>query len=1173
MKQKLLLVLIFFCFFTANAQWTPLQTGINDNLTGIVFYDENGMVSGEHGLYYTTTGGASPASWTRFEITNDNEAATLYNSTKFNHCIGSPGIIGSSGAVYACGRNMVTGRAVIMWVNLPSMNYFIHEIDLPNSTLYRIASLGDTYATGNNGLLAKIGFSQTIEIIPTGITDDLYAMSGTINDARIGAANKMFKLMSFNGINMAFTAIPTPGITHQDVEFTGSVRASSVGNHYATVENDGNVNVNSNYHYGPLHGNALTVRSGYQFIATDHGIFRTRNPATVLEFQPSGGTSAFTEIWSQHNSAPIYACGGNGIIFKTSNLGGGTQPYAGMTITGGCLNGITNFKSFYPGVAGSAWLLNGVPFGNTANFDHVFTAPGTYEITLTVTNGTDTNTNTQSLTITPYPNVTLPVTVSDAILCKSEPLVIEIGNSEPNVHYVLKKQGDTGARHHGISAAGNGGLLVFTSNELTESGTYYLQAEHVTSHCSLPFPDVFTVQVEQTAAIFHSGRINAEVGESVPFYGHPVEADTFAYGFSNNAVATTPNQVHTEATFATVGPVTSTYTVTSPNGCVDVRSKNLPTIHETPDSDGCFLLRNDSRDPQWPGYYNKDIWQMTPVRGGFLICGTYMDEIFDSRHGQTFGLPGKKGGYLAKYDLNGAIKWIVYTTATPGLLLENDNAFLYTAEDSHGNIYASGMARDNTSVILHDNTGKETPLSGYLNNFLVKLSPEGELIWRMESMSNGFQRLAIDTDDNVIASMIYSGQWQSLYLNGTLSHEENLQQYSYYLNYGITKFSPEGAFIWDKKIFLNAANLREISDMGVDGNNNVYAAMAFDGNARIYGSGVDDFTDIQGIPGQYGAKLGLLKLNTGGNLVWTMRSRTQVEFHDTTFAHRMLVEPDGTLYITGENDCGINYFETPEIHLFENVDGSVTSTTGGPYFVARVSADGICNWVRGSRNNSVGFGHTLLKSGNELYVVGQVSENGGDGTMGSTLDSTDGINATTHISGYAYFIAVYDLDGNVKRIMLNGDGTNEVNFEQFPGFFKADNGQLYLAKNLWAYNGTNHIAEFGMTAPLNGREGVISRFNPDCAIIAYDSQLGMDEANLSEISLAPNPTNGHFAIQLNKTLPSVAIEISDITGKQIFSERYTNVSQINAEVVGQRGIYFVKVVAGEKVKWLKLINN
>ena len=58
MKSIPLSILVFFLSLQMSfSQWEIINTGINDDFTGTVFLDNNGLLAGHNGLYYTSNYG------------------------------------------------------------------------------------------------------------------------------------------------------------------------------------------------------------------------------------------------------------------------------------------------------------------------------------------------------------------------------------------------------------------------------------------------------------------------------------------------------------------------------------------------------------------------------------------------------------------------------------------------------------------------------------------------------------------------------------------------------------------------------------------------------------------------------------------------------------------------------------------------------------------------------------------------------------------------------------------------------------------------------------------------------------------------------------------------------------------------------------------------------------
>ena len=451
----------------------------------------------------------------------------------------------------------------------------------------------------------------------------------------------------------------------------------------------------------------------------------------------------------------------------------------------------------------------------------------------------------------------------------------------------------------------------------------------------------------------------------------------------------------------------------------------------------------------------------------------------------------------------------------------------------------------------------------------------------MQNYVFGFVKLAIDHQNNVTALSEFVTNYVSpqLYFNGvagqligqqtTPMDEEATNE--------IIKISPQGTVIWDTKVRLESANIREFYDLGFDSTNNIYISMGYDIYARIYRPGNNSSQIIYG-DGAYGGKIGIVKLNTNGQIVWLTQSgtvNTESNPNDGNRLYAMIVEDNGTIYFTGSNATGLNWNAPLNYtYVFYNTNGTNVQTQQGPYFVAKINSNGICQWIRGAGHTYYGFGHQLAKSGNEIFVVGQFSNNSGNYCSGN-FDSTNGNNYNLTINKFDYFVSVYDESGNLKRLFVNNEDTNVNNFDGFTGFFKGTGDYFYLAKNLGYTSSSQVYHDFGMTTPnLNGIDGIIVRFTESCGILRYDATLGNNDFSNSlfdDLSVVPNPTTGEFSIKLHNAFNNIVMVVTDIMGKVVSEEKFNNLTEIRSNITGETGLYFVRLKSAEGEKCFKLI--
>ena len=90
--------------------------------------------------------------------------------------------------------------------------------------------------------------------------------------------------------------------------------------------------------------------------------------------------------------------------------------------------------------------------------------------------------------------------------------------------------------------------------------------------------------------------------------------------------------------------------------------------------------------------------------------------------------------------------------------------------------------------------------------------------------------------------------------------------------------------------------------------------------------------------------------------------------------------------------------------------------------------------------------------------------------------------------------------------------------------------------------------------------------------ICTDPSAGIDEKNNPiDFKIYPNPSNGTFAIEFEKTMDEVSLEITDMSGRVVLSKTYNNQFEINIDLKEQAGMYVLKIQNKTEVSLYKLM--
>ena len=132
-------------------------------------------------------------------------------------------------------------------------------------------------------------------------------------------------------------------------------------------------------------------------------------------------------------------------------------------------------------------------------------------------------------------------------------------------------------------------------------------------------------------------------------------------------------------------------------------------------------------------------------------------------------------------------------------------------------------------------------------------------------------------------------------------------------------------------------------------------------------------------------------------------------------------------------------------------------------------------------------------------------------------------------------------------------------------------GQImeYFAYSI-SLNATGNILGVGMPNHITD----LNQGKKDkCRVFRNDSVLNVEDRSQLDFALYPNPTNGNFTVDLGKEYSDINIQIYNILGQLISSEKYTSAKTIEQEITGAAGVYFVKVNSSEGAQILRILKQ
>jgi hypothetical protein len=1083
----------------AQNDWAIKSTNINDNLKDVRFFGNYGVLIGNHGIYYNTTGIDNPGGWKKYIIKTSATDSARLSATKFVQLA----CTGQSAIFFAVGNDTVANKAVLFRLDLRDSSYTFPFIGNAGSQLNSITAVNYYYssgymvAVGNHGLIVSYAMSSnTVTQTVFHAYADLqliYSRSRYNGHAAIIANDSI----AFGTAATNFVADFNQIIGHHVNDAFGDDNNSSVCLLDSQAMYNGNFSINfhseSNLFYKPsnlrFHSISPGVAGSLKYVATDKGIYRIYSNS-ILEYQPGSQGLPVNKIWFNQYAAfdTGYAVGANGLLLKTVNLGGPVKPYAQLTSAiGGCVNEYYSLTAQTSTTNSCKWYLDGTflqDYCGTAPY--LPTAAGDHELKYIVTN-TDglSDTSIKIIHITVKPQINLPFVVSDTILCKSEPIQVTISNTQNGHQYTLIKA-STGTSFGTVP--GNGGQAVLSSNYLSDSGYYFIRATNIASGCSADFTNKTYIKVEKTKSRFSADKINVCIGEKFNLFNNCTDAATFEWTLQQDPNTSTSTAANPQAIYyASAGQKTLTLISTSPFGCKDTATTDVVLVYTKPaPPDKCYVVNvRDSEYFYTPTSYPAVGLPTLLHDNGYILAGYGNRALVKSRYGNNRKLANPMSAYLAKYSEDGALKWMHY--------IDTLGNFTGSETDAQGYIYVIGYC--NTRSWYHLNNGDSMQMamtngdilpsySSSTNGFIVKLDSTGRYLWHAvfddHSVNTSFpvqgglpNRVIVKNGDIFVTgtflanlSYVRADSTEKMYSLVNSSYPRDNQ------NKFLVKLKPDGYLAWKSYGHYNAVNPVEPADIAAGLNGDILLACDYEYAVKFYDN---DSTMIVNETAEVGNfRSILIRMNSTGHLVWKVKIEHPIGTgnYDTRFNH-IATDNTGSAYVTGEL---FNFgLLVPLLVTNANSTVSVTDTLSG-FAMIKFDANGQYRWSVGAKRPYYGSGKTLVYKNGQLYAAGVVGNNG-QALSSFNFTSTNGVNYTGSFFESEFFIVNYDTAGIFKSIGKSGDNNGG---HMNPAGLVLDSANNYIITGLGdRYNGgdTNYVV-FNQPLQLNEIDVFFAKISP-----------------------------------------------------------------------------------------------
>lgn len=556
--------------------------------------------------------------------------------------------------------------------------------------------------------------------------------------------------------------------------------------------------------------------------------------------------------------------------------------------------------------------------------------------------------------------------------------------------------------------------------------------------------------------------------------------------------------------------------------------------------------------------HDQGVWSratVTDADGNFYVTGLFHATVdFDlSPTGSSplvyqGGTPndgeGESDVYVAKYNPNAELIWakrLIEPTFT-GMNEERASAMII---DENNNLFLTGF----------------TNTRGF---FVSKWDNDGNEIWT---------KYFDDTADNPVTTFAVRKKGSSILISGsffdTLDFDPSAggtAELTSINNDGfLLSLSDDGDFEWVKQFRCNGGVI--ITGLEVDATDNIFLSGIFLGSVDLNPDPTaSTIITSQSVSTAAISSAFLAKYNSSGELLWNrhLRGSSVTDFF-MTFIKK---DSQDNIIVTGSFKGVTTFLPT-----------STSMNTGSFYscFLAKYSNDGTLLWTKNFGNptgNQGGFfpssfcANVLTDNCNNIYVSGEF---GGNCDFNPSADENILSTPNNLINA---FVAAYNPSGDHEWSMSVG-GLGNVTFVEFNGYLPIalDNNNDLIFTGSFRQQLDLDPSPAG-TALVNSNST-----NPNIAgvfIAKYDNPINVctlsnNDFEEKKFTVYPNPSNGLVSISVKGIEESAVVNVYDISGKRLLSEKINN--ELTTLDLGNfvKGIYIIELNNGNKNSHQKLI--
>ena len=424
----------------------------------------------------------------------------------------------------------------------------------------------------------------------------------------------------------------------------------------------------------------------------------------------------------------------------------------------------------------------------------------------------------------------------------------------------------------------------------------------------------------------------------------------------------------------------------------------------------------------------------------------------------------------------------------------------YIKQTTDGGYIIGGTSASNIS-------GQKTQNSkGSADYWILKLDALGNIVWQ-KTIGGSSPDVLASIEQTTDGGYILGGESESNISGDKTEHRigyiENV--YQGYSDYWVVKINSIGDIEWQNTIG---------GDNGDFGGNTIQTQ---DGGYIVTGTSYSAISGDKSENNMGSRDYWVVKLDSTGVIEW----ENTIGGDDKDECYAVIESADGGYVIGGRS--------------WSSISGDKTEALSNPNFsgwVLKLNGQGNIVW-----QNTIG--------GDVAETLASISQTIDGGYILALYSNSGVFGDKTEISRGAtdYWIVKIDANGTVLWDKTIGGSANDV----LTDVIQTSDGGYMLA---------------GLSqSPISGDKTSISSERSDFWIVKLSPEnLTTKNFTTTNVQVYPNPTTKMVSINFPQQYKKLAVTVVTVLGQMVQEQKFTNMSKMNLDINGAKGIYFVNVV-------------